>query len=125
MPACFSRAGFSVGDQAGNPRDFNFWYFASYFQDDWKVTSRLTFNLGFRYDFRTVPNETNDRMGWRDPDNRQGGMIVADQKLVDGGIVGDGSYYKFAGRRNPYDASKKVMAPRFGFAFRPFMTRRL
>ena len=116
----FQPAGFSVGDQAGNPREFNFWYFAPYFQDDWKVTSRLTFNLGFRYDFRTVPNETNDRMGWRDPDNRQGGMIVADQKLVDGGIVGDGSYYKFAGRRNPYNASKKVLAPRFGFAFRPF-----
>ncbi len=31
---------------------------APYFQDDWKVTSRLTLNLGFRYDFDTNP------VGW-------------------------------------------------------------
>jgi hypothetical protein len=116
----FQPAGFGVGDQAGNPRDFNFWYLAPYLQDDWKVNSRLTINLGVRYDFRTVPNETNDRMGWRDLSNPTGGLLVADQVLVDEGIVGDGSYYKFAGRRNPYDASKRVLAPRFGFAFRPF-----
>jgi hypothetical protein len=28
-----------------------------YFQDDWKVTSRLTINLGFRYDWETNPIE--------------------------------------------------------------------
>lgn len=116
----FQPGGFAVGDQAGNPRDFNFLYFAPYFQDDWKVTSRLTFNLGVRYDFRTIPNETNDRMGWRDLSNPAGGMMVADQRLVDEGIVGDQSYYRFANRSNPYDASRRVLAPRFGFAFRPF-----
>jgi hypothetical protein len=116
----FQPAGFSVGDQAGNPRDFNFWYLAPYVQDDWKVTSRLTLNMGMRYDFRTVPNETNNRMGWRDLSNPRGGLVVADQKLVDEGIVGDQSYYRFAGRPNPRDASRRVLAPRFGFAFRPF-----
>jgi len=59
-------------------------------------------------------------MGWRDLTNPRGGLLVADQVLVDKGIVGDGSYYRFAGRRNPYDASKRVFAPRVGFAFRPF-----
>ena len=29
-----------------------------YFQDDWKVTNRLTINLGFRYDWETNPIET-------------------------------------------------------------------
>ncbi len=116
----FQPAGFSVGDQAGNPREFNFMYFAPYLQDDWKVNPRLTLNLGMRYDFRTVPNETNDRMGWRDLSNPLGGLLVADQKLVDGGIIPDDGYYRFAGRPNPRDASRKVLAPRFGFAFRPF-----
>ena len=47
-------------------------------------------------------------------------MLVADRTLVDKGIIGDGSFYRYAGRRNPADAPKKVFAPRFGFAFRPF-----
>jgi hypothetical protein len=29
--------------------------YAPYFEDDWKATSRLTFNLGIRYDFATNP----------------------------------------------------------------------
>jgi outer membrane receptor protein involved in Fe transport len=116
----FQPAAFSLPDAAGNPREFNFRYFAPYIQDDWKVSPRLTVNLGLRWDYRTVPYETNDRMGWRDLENPLGGMLVADQTLVDRGIVGDGSYYRYAGRRNPRDASKNVFAPRVGFAFRPF-----
>lgn len=116
----FQPAGFSVGDRSGNPRTFNFKYFAPYVQDDWKVTAKLTLNLGVRWDFRTTPYESNDRMGWRDLANPRGGLLVADKTLVEKGITGDGSYYKFAGRRNPADASKNVFAPRIGFAFRPF-----
>lgn len=116
----FQPAGFSVAGKTGNPREFNFLYVAPYIQDDWKVSSRLTLNLGLRWDFRTIPTETNNRMGWRDLSNPRGGLLVADQTLVDKGIVGDQSYYRFAGRRNPTDASKRVFAPRFGFAFRPF-----
>ena len=116
----FQPAGFSVAGRTGNPREFNFRYFAPYLQDDWKVSGRLTINAGLRWDYRTVPFETNDRMGWRDLANPRGGLLVADKTLVDRGIVGDSSYYKFAGRRNPKDASKNVFAPRLGFAFRPF-----
>jgi hypothetical protein len=115
----FQPAAFSVPGAAGNPREFNFKYFAPYFQDDWRVNSRLTVNLGLRWDYRNVPYETLNRMAWRNLDYATGGMLVADESLVDGGIV-DGAYYEYAGRRSPENPDRfKVFAPRMGFAWRP------
>jgi hypothetical protein len=115
----FQPAAYSVPGAAGNPREFNFSYFAPYFQDDWRVNSKLTVNLGLRWDYRNVPYETNDRMAWRNLDYAPGGLLVADESLVTGGIV-DGAYYQFAGRRSPENKDRfKVFAPRFGFAWRP------
>ena len=115
----FQPAAFSVPGAAGNPREFNFKYFAPYFQDDWRVNSRLTVNLGLRWDYRNVPYETRNRMAWRNLDYAPGGLLVADESLVEGGIV-DGAYYKYAGRRSPENPDRfKVFAPRMGFAWRP------
>lgn len=115
----FQPAAYSVPGAAGNPREFNFMYFAPYFQDDWRVNSRLTVNLGLRWDYRNVPYETRNRMAWRNVDYAPGGLLVADESLVDGGIV-DGAYYRYAGRRSPENPDRfKVFAPRFGFAWRP------
>jgi Carboxypeptidase regulatory-like domain/TonB dependent receptor len=36
-------------------RNFRETDFAPYFQDDWKISSKLTLNLGFRYDYATDP----------------------------------------------------------------------
>jgi hypothetical protein len=116
----FQPASFSVPGQPGNPREFNFKYLAPYFQDDWRVSSRVTVNLGLRWDYRNVPYETRNRMAWRNLDFGPGGLLVADPSLAPGGIV-DGAYYQEAGRRSPENPDRfKVFAPRLGFAWRPF-----
>jgi len=115
QPGPFSKPG-----EAGNTNRYHFQYFATYLQDDWKVNSRLTLNLGLRWDFRTVPFEADNKMGWLDMQNPDGGLCIADPGLLTRGIAPAGSMYRYCGRRNPADASKKVFAPRFGFAYRPF-----
>jgi len=119
--ALFQPAAFSVAGKVGNPRQFNFQYLAPYFQDDWKVSPRLTVNLGLRWDFRTVPYETNNRMGWWDVTNPLGGMCIADPTLVTKGIAPPGNgFYRYCGKNRPIDNPMKPFAPRLGFAFRPF-----
>ncbi len=118
--AVFQPGGFSSAGVAGNPRQFNLKYFAPYVQDDWKVNQNLTLNLGLRWDYRTVPYETHNHMGWLDVTNPAGGLCIADKTLVTDGITGDNSYYRYCGRRNPADASLTPFAPRIGFAWRPF-----
>ena len=41
-----------------------FYYFAGYFQDDWKVTPKLNFNIGVRWDANLPPTGLDDR--WTD-----------------------------------------------------------
>lgn len=41
---------------------YRWWYTAGYIQDDWKVSRRLTLNLGVRYDIEGSPAETQNRM---------------------------------------------------------------
>ena len=50
---------------AGTPRERTFRYrdFSGFFQDDWRLTPRLTVNLGLRYEFFGVPSETNGIQG--------------------------------------------------------------
>ena len=44
-----------------SPTTFEWSYLAGYVQDDWKVTQKLTVNLGFRYDYEQPPIERYNR----------------------------------------------------------------
>ena len=46
---------------ANENRDFIFNTYGFYGQDDWRVTQRLTVNLGLRYEFMNTPHELNGR----------------------------------------------------------------
>ena len=54
--------------QSGNPeRHLVQWYYAGSIQDDWRVTSKLTLNLGLRYEYSTPMGETHNLLGSFNP----------------------------------------------------------
>lgn len=53
--------------------DLRYKYYGAFINDDWKVTPKLTFNLGIRYEIWTPPIERN---------NQQGNFLLGPQKLI-------------------------------------------
>ncbi len=53
---------------AGDPtRNLSQWLYAGYAQDDWRITKRVTLNLGLRYEFQGVPTDASSLLGNWDP----------------------------------------------------------
>jgi hypothetical protein len=58
----------SAGFLAGDPtRNISQWLYAGYMQDDWRITKKVTINLGLRYEFQAVPTEANNLFGNWEP----------------------------------------------------------
>jgi hypothetical protein len=76
--------------------------FNAFLQDDFKVSQRLTVNLGLRWEFNGVPSEIHNRLGFYD---------FTQNKVIVAGTPGAGQAY-----------SKQYtnFGPRVGFAFDPF-----
>jgi hypothetical protein len=90
-------------------------YHALYFQDDWRLTPKLTLNLGVRYDLDTPRTERYNRMNWFDPfapsplarevpefPNLRGGVVFV-------GVDGN--------PRHQYRWDRNNLAPRIGLAY--------
>jgi carboxypeptidase family protein/TonB-dependent receptor-like protein len=53
---------------AGDPtRNLSQWLYAGYLQDDWRITPRVTLNLGLRYEYQGVPTEDRNLLGNFEP----------------------------------------------------------
>jgi Carboxypeptidase regulatory-like domain len=52
----------------GDPtRNLTQWLFAGFLQDDWRITPRITLNLGIRYEYDGVPSDANNLLGNWEP----------------------------------------------------------
>ncbi len=83
-------------------------YWAAYVQDDWRVTDRLTLNLGLRWEVETPRTVEQNRMNSFDP-------------LAINPVSGTPGVVTFAGvngvSQTAFDARYNNFGPRFGFAY--------
>lgn len=89
-------------------------YYGAFIQDDWKVTRKLTLNLGLRYDLDMPRTERYNRMETFDPN-------VASPLAAQTGIAGLRGGTVFVGingqGRRQFEPQWHNFDPRFGFAY--------
>lgn len=85
------------------------WRIAGYFQDDFKLTPRLTLNLGIRYEYDQPWYEQNDKTANVLP----GGIVEYAGRVPAGALTGS----KVCPTHACYDGNYKQIMPRLGFAY--------
>ena len=84
--------------QSGSPaRQLRQWAFAASIQDDWRLTPKVTLNLGLRYDYTTPMAEAHNLLGGFDPNV---GMVQVGQQI-----------------KSLYNGDHKNFGPRLGLAW--------
>ena len=96
LPSQLALTSFTVMDQGQNMQFY-------FIQDDFRITPKLTLNLGVRYEYATPPREKNNRFANFDPET--GTMIFAkDGDMFDRALI---------------HPDRNNFAPRLGFAYTP------
>lgn len=91
-------------------------YFATYLQDDWRISRTVTLNMGLRYEVETGRNERYNRLSWFDtavinPIGQQAGLPDLRGGLQFAGVGGNSTRQKALDTNN--------FAPRLGIAWNP------
>lgn len=102
---------------------------AYYVLDDWKVSPKLTLNIGLRYEFNEVPRELSGLTPVFDPSlgGGRGGLRYPQQNTNARPFfeqIRPDLAFGFLDRETQFLADKNNWAPRFGFAYRPFSSNR-
>jgi hypothetical protein len=85
--------------------------YAAFVQDNYRVTPKLTLNLGLRYELSTPRTERFNRMNWLDP-NAVSPLQVSGLPTLHGTEV-----FASPNDRSNYYADYKMIQPRFGLAY--------
>ncbi|HLM99346.1 MAG TPA: TonB-dependent receptor [Bryobacteraceae bacterium] len=84
-----------------------------YIQDNWKITKKLTLNLGLRYDITLPRTERYNRMNWDDP------SIVSPLQIPGLPTLHGGEVYASPNNRTNYEPDYTNFQPRFGLSWQP------
>ncbi|HBY59661.1 MAG TPA: hypothetical protein DEH78_07540 [Solibacterales bacterium] len=95
------------------PVGSQFQMYAFFFQDDWKITPKLTLNLGLRWDYQPQGTEKYDRLSNFNP------SLIDPLYNVPGAIEFAGQGQGRNGRRTFYPNRKDNFSPRIGLAWQP------
>ncbi|HYZ83024.1 MAG TPA: carboxypeptidase regulatory-like domain-containing protein [Bryobacteraceae bacterium] len=97
-----------------NPISTQGLYTALYFQDDWRVSQKLTLNLGIRWDLQQGNREKWGRIAWFDPDAPSPIAQAAGLPNLRGAV----RWVNGDNGRNQQDTPLTDFAPRIGLAYK-------
>jgi hypothetical protein len=84
-----------------------------FINDDWRVTRKLTINIGLRYELDIPRTERFDRENWFDR------FVKCPLNVPQFPNLSGGYIFASPGNRNPFLTDWNNLAPRFGFAYQP------
>jgi len=85
--------------------------YAGFVQDNWKVSKKLTLNIGFREEINLPETERHNRINELDP------TAVSPLQVPSLGTLYGGEVFMSSGNRSNYLPNYKDLGPRLGFAY--------